>query len=456
MKFSLSIVNSFLVSILFVIQGFCSNDVDYKLSQSSKSLKEQININVNPCEDFYHFACGNWLDKDDEPRVKDSSLESLAWRRSYDHFRRDFFHRFYNKLSKTLKKLSFMDRACDKGFSDRDRCKKKFEKFSTYALVTYYFHTQIFNQERYWKSLDKAQEMYENIHEEFVKIIENDDEILDDRSKKNVLRKLNIDRVEKCYDLIDYDLQDKPEDIVEKIINYGNNTRAVIGDYPCIDFVNMKNFSHFYDRNDVDIHYLPNFNLVSPIPMILEDPHFSIDFIDALNYGGMGSLIGNKIGSAFNRQNIHFDSDHNFTMLLTDESRKKYNDMFKCIERKYNNDKKDKFDKKLTLDDNYADNIGLKIAHRAYMNYLQRNGDYELKVPDFEIFTREQLFFINYGRSYCESRFNVFNKHFTGKNRVKEGQVRITKTLANYEPFAKAFNCKVGSTMNPKDKCKVW
>uniref|UniRef100_A0A0K0FQA0 Phosphate-regulating neutral endopeptidase (inferred by orthology to a human protein) n=1 Tax=Strongyloides venezuelensis TaxID=75913 RepID=A0A0K0FQA0_STRVS len=470
MKFSLVVVNSFLVSTLFVIQGSHSNDVDYKLTQSSKNLKEQVNTYVNPCEDFYHFSCGSWLDKNDEPKPNYGGFGGFNMRQSYWNFTKYVGFGKYNKLSKTLEKLRSMKITCTRKEFRNLECQGKVEEFSSYAFVTYYFHTHVLNQERYWKSLDKVQEMFENIHEEFVKIIVNDDEILDDRSKKNVLRKLkhmkfdrhflehvySIDRVEKCYDLFDYDLQDKPEDILKKLNNYGNNTKAVKGDYPCIDFINKKNFFHLYYSDDIDIDYLSNFNIIAANPTILRDPHFNIDFIDALNYGGMGSLIGNKIGTAFNRQNIHFDADHNITMLLTDESRKKYDDMFKCMERKYNKDKKDKVDEKVTLDDNYADNIGLKIAHKAYMNYLQKNGDYELKVPDFEIFTREQLFFINYGRSYCELGNKLVTYGVIDKSKVKPGQVRVTKTLANYESFAKAFNCKVGSSMNPKDKCKVW
>uniref|UniRef100_A0A0N5C4S5 Peptidase_M13 domain-containing protein n=1 Tax=Strongyloides papillosus TaxID=174720 RepID=A0A0N5C4S5_STREA len=130
-----------------------------------------------------------------------------------------------------------------------------------------------------------------------------------------------------------------------------------------------------------------------------------------------------------------------------------------CFVNQYSNQKESKTMKNingsLTLAENVADNSGLKISHRAYMKYLQSIGGEEPKVPGFESFTSEQLFFISFGKTFCEHRSKEYlekqiNDHYT------PAEIRTNLALSNYKPFSNAFNCKLHSRMNPEHKCEVW
>uniref|UniRef100_A0A0N5BDC0 Peptidase_M13 domain-containing protein n=1 Tax=Strongyloides papillosus TaxID=174720 RepID=A0A0N5BDC0_STREA len=79
-------------------------------------------------------------------------------------------------------------------------------------------------------------------------------------------------------------------------------------------------------------------------------------------------------------------------------------------------------------------------------------GGEEPKLPGFEKFTSEQLFFIDVGRINCELRNRDSLEKQINKNEHTPGEIRTILALSNYKPSSNAFNCKLHSRMKLEDK----
>lgn len=112
----------------------------------------------------------------------------------------------------------------------------------------------------------------------------------------------------------------------------------------------------------------------------------------------------------------------------------------------------------LTQGENIADNGGIKQAFNAYQRYLQKLGREEKRLPGFEGYSNEQIFFISYAQTWCG-----VTKPETAIRQVlmdphSPMRFRVNGVLVNQPGFAKAFNCPLGSKMNanPSERCSVW
>uniref|UniRef100_A0A0N5BBJ0 Peptidase_M13 domain-containing protein n=1 Tax=Strongyloides papillosus TaxID=174720 RepID=A0A0N5BBJ0_STREA len=193
----------------------------------------------------------------------------------------------------------------------------------------------------------------------------------------------------------------------------------------------------------------------------LNEPSFSRYFPNSLNYGYLGFTIGHEMFHAFDSDNykLILEGDNKNKFSVTQMSIDNYEEKSDCFVKQYGMEKESitnmNIDGLETLTENIADNGGIKIAHRAYMKWLQNNGNKDIEVPGFEKFTNEQLFFISVGRSYCEyqSKDNLENQ--IKRSKYAPGEIRTNVALSNYKPFSNAFNCQVNSKMNPEYKCEL-
>ncbi|XP_052270674.1 neprilysin-1-like isoform X2 [Dreissena polymorpha] len=208
----------------------------------------------------------------------------------------------------------------------------------------------------------------------------------------------------------------------------------------------------------VNAFYNPNTNdIVFPAGMF-QPPFYSEYYPKSLNYGGIGVVIGHEITHGFDDKGRQFDKDGNMKQWWKNETIEAFHQRNQCIIDQYSNVKLKQIGKnvdgKYTQGENIADNGGLKQAFRAYKKHERVHGK-EWILPGLNM-TNDQLFFLNYAQIWCGT---IRDKAALEKMRTSvhsPGPIRAQIPLANSYDFAKAYQCPVGSEMNPVHKCAVW
>ena len=107
-----------------------------------------------------------------------------------------------------------------------------------------------------------------------------------------------------------------------------------------------------------------------------------------------------------------------------------------------------------TQGENIADNGGVKISYLAYQKWVKQNGP-EPTLPKLN-YSPSQLFWISAGNLWCSKvRLETLKSDVIG-NTHSPSEFRVIGPFSNRPEFAKDFNCRVGSKMNPSKKCSVW
>ncbi|KAK7482533.1 hypothetical protein BaRGS_00026244, partial [Batillaria attramentaria] len=171
---------------------------------------------------------------------------------------------------------------------------------------------------------------------------------------------------------------------------------------------------------------------------ILNKPFFSEQFLDALNYGGVGMVIGHELTHGFDDQGRTYDKLGNLQAWWQDEDVKRFNEKKKCMVQQYSQFEYPglniNVNGELTIGEDIADNGGLKEAFMAYRKAIAKRGKEEAKLPVLP-YTPDQLFFIGFSQFWCSN-----------------DRDRVMGPLRNSEDFSRAFNCPRGSPMNPEKK----
>lgn len=191
---------------------------------------------------------------------------------------------------------------------------------------------------------------------------------------------------------------------------------------------------------------------------ILQPPFYHEHYPKSLNYGGIGVVIGHELTHGFDDKGRQFDLDGNLKQWWHAESIERFHRKAQCIIDQYGRYKLPELGLHLngitTQGENIADNGGIKQAFRAYSKWVLQHGEEPL-LPGINL-THNQLFYVNYAQVWCGIMRPeaALTKLRSGPH--SPGRFRVIGTLSNSYDFAKAFDCPVGSPMNPKHKCSVW
>ncbi|MDD2657264.1 MAG: M13 family metallopeptidase [Candidatus Pacebacteria bacterium] len=189
---------------------------------------------------------------------------------------------------------------------------------------------------------------------------------------------------------------------------------------------------------------------------ILQPPFFSKDADDALNYGGIGAVIGHEITHGFDDQGAKFDGKGNRKTWWTKEDQKRFDAKAKVLVKQFNEYKVAgglKVNGQLTLGENIADLGGASIAFDAYQLRLAKTGR-----RDIGGFTPEQRFFLGFGLFERENRRPEAEKSQVLTDPHSPGQFRINGPASNLPEFYEAFNVKKGDKLYrpPASRAKIW
>lgn len=195
----------------------------------------------------------------------------------------------------------------------------------------------------------------------------------------------------------------------------------------------------------VNAYYNASLNEIAFPAAILQPPFFDMDADDAVNYGGIGAVIGHEISHGFDDQGSEFDEKGNMKNWWTDEDRKKFKEKTQILVQQYGVYEPVKgyhVNGELTLGENIADNSGLAIAYKAYQ--LSLNGQ---PAPVMEGLTGEQRFYTGWAQVWRSKITDALQIEYIKRDTHSPDGVRGNATLRNQAPFYDAFKLKEG------DKC---
>jgi len=208
----------------------------------------------------------------------------------------------------------------------------------------------------------------------------------------------------------------------------------------------------------VNAYYSGSFNEIVFPAGILQPPFFDKSLDDAVNFGGIGLVIGHELTHGFDDQGRKFDPQGNLHDWWTEQDGKEFEKRVSCVADEYSNfvavdDLK--LNGRLTLGENTADNGGARIALMALEHMIaeDKTGKESQKIDGY---TPEQRFFLGFGRVWCEKR-----RPETARVRVltdphSPGKYRVDGVVQNMPEFQKAWGCKAGQPMVAENACHVW
>ncbi|KAK6738800.1 hypothetical protein RB195_020728 [Necator americanus] len=362
---------------------------------------------------------------------------SLAWRlelgERYEDIHQEFDSLMYGKKQKAPRWKDCTSNTMDimKYAAGAMYVRKKFEKVSKNLTL----------------------EMIDDLQEAFHEMVTTN-EWMNKRTKNNALNKakqmlrqiaypdfiLDDAKLDDYYSGISMKETDSYSEMVQKIIrwNIEFNYKRLIKPADRTEFD--------FNAADVNAYYDLTTNSIKFPAAILQAPFFHHTFPRALNYGAIGAR----------RQ---FDADGNLKEWWDAEVKKKFEERIKCIINQYGKLEVPgtglKVNGKLTQGENIADNGGVRQAFRAYKNYLRKHGE-EKRIKGFEKYSNEQIFFLGFALSWCghTTHDHMINLLLTDPH--SPDRFRVNQVLANQPEFAAAYQCDVGTPMNPVERCAVW
>jgi putative endopeptidase len=188
---------------------------------------------------------------------------------------------------------------------------------------------------------------------------------------------------------------------------------------------------------------------------ILQPPFYDPKADDAVNYGGMGAVIGHEITHGFDDHGSEFDGHGNLKNWWTPDDLKSFQERAACVQKQFDNYVVDgdlHENGKLVLGESIADLGGLAISYAAYEKSLEGKP----RPPDKDGFTPEQRFFLGWAQVWGANERPEYERLMANTNPHPLPRFRGNGPLGNMAEFAKAFGCKKGDAMVREQVCKIW
>lgn len=281
-------------------------------------------------------------------------------------------------------------------------------------------------------------------------------EWMSDTTKEKALEKLSKFKPKIGYpaEWRDYsDLVIEPNDLIGNSLRYSTFSR---------DF-NIARIGKPIDPVDwgmspqtVNAYYNPTTNEIVFPAGILQPPFFNLDADDAVNYGGIGGVIGHEIGHGFDDQGSKFDGDGNLQNWWTEEDRVAFDALGDKLAAQY-----DQFSPlegmnvngRLTLGENIGDLAGVVIGLKAYQLSLEGK-----EAPVIDGYTGEQRFFMGWAQVWRGKMRDDSRRAQLLSDPHSPELYRVMGPLRNVDAFYEAFDVKEGDEMYlpPEERVTIW
>ena len=226
---------------------------------------------------------------------------------------------------------------------------------------------------------------------------------------------------------------------------------------------NLNHFGRPIDRGEwgmtpptVNAYYNSSMNEIVFPAGILQPPFYDPKADDAVNYGGIGAVIGHEMTHGFDDQGRKSDASGNLRDWWTKEDGEKFMAKAAVVGKQF--DAFSPMDSvhvngNLTMGENLADLGGLTIAHQAFQKTAQAKAG-----KSIDGFTPEQRFFLGYAQIWRSNQRPEAMRQQIMTDPHSPGQYRTNGPLQNMPEFHAAFGCKEGDKMvrPTADRAKIW
>ncbi|MCO5233996.1 MAG: M13 family metallopeptidase [Chitinophagales bacterium] len=307
---------------------------------------------------------------------------------------------------------------------------------------------------KYFSSESKAkiEHMIENMRLVYADRI-NNLEWMSDETKKAALKKLStftykIGYPKKWTDFSSIDIQeDKAFENVIKIQSFMIKK-------------NLKEYGKETDKDkfemnahEVNAYYNPLFNEIVFPAGILQAPFYDANIDDAVNYGGIGAVIGHEFSHGFDDQGSQFDAEGNLNNWWTEEDRAKFDKLTQKLVKEYDNFEilpDVKVNGAFTLGENIADQGGVILGYYALLKEYSNKPE----PPLVNGMDYKQRFFYGWAKIWRSNATTEALKQLIAVDPHSPAKARINVTLSNLKEFYDAFKC--APTVSEEDRVIIW
>ncbi|MBT8258081.1 MAG: M13 family metallopeptidase [Bacteroidia bacterium] len=304
---------------------------------------------------------------------------------------------------------------------------------------------------------ERAEKMIANV----IKAFQNRIEVLDwmgDETKAKAIEKLDKFTVKIAYP---DEWEDYSKLMIEEDNSYAENRMALI-DWNLKD--NLSELGQPVDKKEwgmppqmVNAYFNPLNNEIVFPAAILQPPFFNFNADDAVNYGGIGAVIGHEISHAFDDQGAQFDSDGNLINWWTEDDLAEFKKRGDQLAEQYSQiEILDSLyiNGRFTLGENIGDLGGLLGAYDGLQLYFEENG----RPEDIDGFTAEQRFFMSWATVWRTIARDDYLETQIKTDPHSPGVTRAIQPLKNIDAFYEAFGIKEGDAMYlpPEERVRIW
>jgi putative endopeptidase len=208
----------------------------------------------------------------------------------------------------------------------------------------------------------------------------------------------------------------------------------------------------------VNAYYNSGMNEIVFPAAILQPPFFDMNADDAVNYGGIGAVIGHEIGHGFDDQGSKSDGDGNMVNWWTDPDRKAFESRTKMLIDQYSGFEPaqlpgQKVNGALTIGENIGDLGGLSIAYKAYKRSLKGK-----EAPVIDGLTGDQRFFVGWAQVWRSKYRDAELSRRLATDPHSPTEFRCNGVLRNLPEFYSAFDVKEGDKLwlPPDRRVRIW
>ncbi|MEN9488213.1 MAG: family metallopeptidase PepO precursor, partial [Bacteroidota bacterium] len=207
----------------------------------------------------------------------------------------------------------------------------------------------------------------------------------------------------------------------------------------------------------VNAYYNPAYNEIVFPAAILQPPFYDYKADEAVNYGGIGAVIGHEISHGFDDSGARYNADGNLVDWWTEDDLKQFTGLGGALADEYSALEPlpgTHVDGKFTLGENIGDLGGINAAYDGLQLYLKQNGNPGL----IDGYTPEQRLFISWATIWRSKMRDEAIKNQVKTDPHSPGMYRAYVPLTNLDTFYEAFDIKEGDKLyvKPENRVKIW